>query len=110
MSAHPVQIHLRQAERTLEIVWSDDATTIYALEYLRGWCPCAHCQGHFAKEMRFHEVPGVTLENVDPVGSYALKLRWSGGHDTGIYAFDYLRKIFDEAPGEGPSNQSFLGD
>ncbi|MFT6397053.1 MAG: DUF971 family protein [Bradymonadia bacterium] len=60
--------------------------------------------------MRFHEVPGVTLENVDPVGSYALKLRWSGGHDTGIYAFDYLRKIFDEAPGEGPSNQSFLGD
>ncbi len=110
MPAHPVQIHLRQAERTLEILWSDDATTIYALEYLRGWCPCAHCQGHFSKEMRFHEVPGVELQNVDPVGSYAVRPRWSDGHDSGIYAFDYLRQIADEAPGQGPTNQSFIGD
>jgi DUF971 family protein len=30
---------------------------------------------------------------VEPVGNYALRFRWSDGHDTGIYTFDFLRRL-----------------
>ena len=108
MAAHPTQIHLRQAEESLEVQWSDGTTSTFALRYLRGWCPCAHCQGHFAKEMRFHDIPGVMLETIEPVGSYALCPRWSDGHQSGIYSFQYLQRIAGESPGEGPTNKSLL--
>ena len=31
--------------------------------------------------------------NVEAIGAYAVKIDWSDGHKTGIYSFDYLRKI-----------------
>jgi DUF971 family protein len=110
MAAHPTQIHLREAEESLEFQWSDGTSSTFALRYLRGWCPCAHCQGHFAKEMRFHDVLGVKLLTVEPVGSYAVRPHWSDGHQSGLYSFEYLMRIAGEAPGEGPSNESFFND
>lgn len=110
MSTHPTQVHLREADRTLELEWTDGAKTLFSLRYLRGWCPCAHCQGHFAKEMRFQDVPDPMLETVEPVGGYAMKPRWTDGHQSGIYSYEYLRQLAVEAPGDGPSNESCLGD
>ena len=67
---------------------------------LRDNCPCAGCKG---EEVLLHKyepankIPvteaGYTLEKAEPVGSYALKLIWKDGHDTGIYSWDYLRKL-----------------
>lgn len=101
---HPVQVHLHEAARRLQIDWSDGVTTHYALTYLRGWCPCAKCQGHFSGTYRFVDVPGVRLLDVDAVGSYAIQPSWSDGHSSGIYAFTYLRQIALAPPADGPTN------
>jgi DUF971 family protein len=77
--------------RTTTITWSDGATCVYPNEILRGYCPCARCQGH-GGEITF--VPGNSeLRGLEQVGNYALKLVWGDGHDTGIYTFDYLRRL-----------------
>ncbi|MCB9507220.1 MAG: DUF971 domain-containing protein [Myxococcales bacterium] len=104
----PSEIRLVSADAALDITWSDDTTTRFALAYLRGWCPCAHCQGHFVLEKRFITGVSTTLVDVEPVGSYAMRPRWSDGHDSGIYAFNYLRELAAGAPGEGPSNEELL--
>lgn len=92
-------IHLTEArrlpeERRLRLTWSDGHTAEYGYDYLRGWCPCAMCQGHSGFKIRFQPPPRpVGLESIQPVGNYALSLAFSDGHGTGIYRFDFLREI-----------------
>ena len=87
---YPVEVKLIAAERRLHITWSNDHVSPFSLSYLRGWCPCAVCQGHFQEEWKYQDVPEVALTDVKPVGNYGMKLFWSDGHDTGIYQFDVL--------------------
>jgi DUF971 family protein len=100
----PVEIHLSEADATLAIRWDDGAATTYHLRYLRGWCPCAKCQGHFSGTYRFIDSPGVRLLDVEPVGAYAIRPVWSDGHSSGMYAFPYLRALADGPPAEGPTD------
>ena len=37
--------------------------------------------------------PVLKMLNVEPMGHYAIRIDWSDGHNTGIYSYDYLRKI-----------------
>jgi len=83
--------HERDASR-VRITWSDGHVGEYDYAYLRGWCPCALCQGH-GNERRFVRSVDPRLESIEVVGSYALTFRWADGHDTGIYAYSYLREI-----------------
>ena len=64
----------------------------YPFTYLRGWCPCAVCQGH-GDERRFIEVETPQLVRIDMVGNYAVNPTWDDGHETGIYTFEYLRSL-----------------
>lgn len=105
---HPVDIHLDSSSGTLAIRWSDDRTSRFALKFLRGWCPCAVCQGHFAAEMTWQGSAPAELETVEPVGSYAIRPVWADGHKSGMFAYEYLRRIEHEAPGDGPSNADLL--
>lgn len=92
--AVPVEINHVKAQGVVRITWDDGHAGEYAREYLRGYCPCALCQGHgAAAEKRFVEAPGVELDAIEPVGNYAVGFRWSDGHATGIYTFDYLRSL-----------------
>lgn len=104
---HPTEVELHRATGVLTMVWSDGLQTDYALAYLRGWCPCATCQGHFESEKKFVKADP-TLMDVKPVGSYGMSLHWLDGHSTGIYSFTYLREIFEEPPGAGPTNSELL--
>lgn len=81
-----------EEDNVLQILWDDDDLSHYPLEYLRGWCPCAACQGHGA-ERRYVEVKTPKLVSVSTVGNYALNPRWDDGHETGIYTFEYLRDL-----------------
>lgn len=69
------------------------------LELLRRACPCAACQGEpDALGRVVRPVPqvgarGFALLRCEAVGGYALQLFWADGHSTGIYSFDYLRKL-----------------
>ena len=79
-----------------DILWNDGHSGSYPSWYLRENCPCASCVEEFTGRRQILEgsIPS-SLERagVEPVGNYALSFRWSDGHHTGIYTFDYLRKI-----------------
>jgi DUF971 family protein len=67
---------------------------------LRDNCPCASCKGeevllHRYEPQNKQQVSdaGYILEKAELVGSYAVKLVWKDGHDTGIYSWDFLRKL-----------------
>ncbi|MCS6926961.1 MAG: DUF971 domain-containing protein [Candidatus Binatia bacterium] len=82
-------------ERLVRILWDDDRVDDYPFDYLRGWCPCAVCQGH-GGERRFVRVENPQLVSIGMVGNYALNPRWSDGHETGIYTFEYLRMLGEQ--------------
>ena len=99
MSSRPTNIKLAAGNDTLTIVWSDDHTSSYPYHYLRRRCPCATCteSGSTASldPSPFPILGAKPLkpERADLVGHYALRIYWSDGHSTGIYAFDYLREL-----------------
>lgn len=93
----------------IRIDWKDGHSSEYPIKFLRDHCPCASCTGaHGDPPRQSGEAsspfpmfqPALRMERVDPVGNYALKIRWNDGHDTGIYSWDYLRRI---DPGTAPS-------
>jgi ATP-binding protein involved in chromosome partitioning len=88
----PVDVSRDDAARLLRIRWSDGVTTEYAYRGLRGWCPCASCQGHSGGR-QFIATEAPMLVGVEGVGRYALRLVWADGHGTGMYPHAYLREI-----------------
>lgn len=91
---YPIEVRRLPESGKLRITWSDDHVGEYDYPTLRGYCPCAACQGHEASEVAFHP-PSAPVEprKIEPVGNYALSFLWSDGHATGIYRFDFLRRI-----------------
>jgi len=96
--------------RELRVDWDDGHRSAYPARTLRGWCPCAVCQGHHRRraDMLFHDVPGVTFDEMAPVGSYAVAFHFDDGHDTGIYSFEFLRGLCPcpDCGGEGPGGET----
>lgn len=80
--------------RRLRLTWSDGHVAEYDYDYLRGWCPCASCQGHAVLKLRYLPVSyPVNASAIQPVGNYAISIAWSDGHATGIYRFELLRDL-----------------
>jgi DUF971 family protein len=79
-----------------DVFWNDGHFSSYASWYLRENCPCANCVEEFSGRRMIAEgsIPS-NLErvNIGPVGNYGLSFTWSDGHSTGIYTFDFLRRI-----------------
>jgi DUF971 family protein len=88
-----------EEDRLLRILWDDDLLSEYPFEYLRGWCPCAACQGH-GGEHHFVQVENPQLASISVVGNYALNPHWTDGHETGIYTFEYLRHLSEQLASE----------
>jgi len=93
-SAAPVEIR-RSDDHTIHILWADGHRSVFPTKMLRERCPCAGC---------VHELTGERLldprtvradiraEEIQLVGRYAIRIRWSDGHGTGIYTFERLRE------------------
>ncbi len=93
----PRQI-IEESDSELSINWSDDAETKYNAAGLRRACPCAGCINEWTGEkmLRAENIADdLSFSSISIVGRYALNFHFSDGHDTGIYSFDYLRKISD---------------
>jgi len=91
---YPTEVRRLPEERRLRVTWSDDSVSEYDYDTLRGYCPCAVCQGHSVSEVRFHPPAApVEVTSIQPVGNYGLSIVFSDGHGTGIYRFDFLRDI-----------------
>jgi DUF971 family protein len=88
----PTEVRRLADTRQLRVTWSDGHVSEYPFAYLRGWCPCAQCQGH-SSDRRFVQAENTDLVNIALVGKYALSLTWGDGHDAGIYSYWYLREL-----------------
>jgi DUF971 family protein len=90
----PTRVARNADARALDITWEDGTSSSIDYDELRGYCPCAGCQGHMVQEVRFHRPRGTPQPLVvSPVGNYALSILWSDGHTTGIYRFDFLAEL-----------------
>jgi DUF971 family protein len=77
--------------RILEITFNDGQQFQFTCEYLRVFSPSAEVRGHGpGQEVLQVGKKDVAIKAVEPVGSYAVKLEFSDGHDTGLYSWDYL--------------------
>jgi len=76
----------------MDIVFSDEHIASLPHEILRGFCPCAVCQGHQGN-IRYVEGGDINLSDIEEVGNYALRMIWGDGHGTGLYSYRYLRKL-----------------
>jgi DUF971 family protein len=84
----------------LAIKWEDGGENFIALERLRRCCPCAGCQGEVDILGHLYKNPdrpltaqAFELVRFASVGGYAIQPVWADGHNTGIYSFDYLKRI-----------------
>jgi DUF971 family protein len=82
---------------------------MYPHEILRGYCPCAGCQGH-AGTIRFLSGGNLELREIEQVGNYALGLTWGDGHASGIYTFRYLRSLCELLETHGAAGLIELGE
>lgn len=91
----PTQI-VEESDREISITWSDDAETTYNAVELRRSCPCASCVNEWTGEKILNEanVPeDIIINSTSVVGRYALNFHFSDGHETGIFSFQFLRKL-----------------
>ena len=92
MAPQPLRI-TRSDPTRIAFEWDDGQKTVLTTVELRALCPCAACVDELSG-VRRHDPSSVpaTLEhsNVRLVGNYALTMRFSDGHDTGIYTFPML--------------------
>ena len=90
-------------EENVLVRWDDDREYTLPLKYLRDRCPCASCAGESVLWREYKPsplqvlLPGkYELKSAEVVGNYAIALTWGDGHNTGLYAFDYLNRICHE--------------
>lgn len=103
----PLKVRVKKTEGTgVEIEWRDGHQSAWNFAWLRHACPCATCQEDRDKTGReigaapakpktllvMYEPPVRPVE-VTPVGKYALKFKWTDGHESGIYSWEYLRRV-----------------
>lgn len=91
-----------QKDRGLTVEWGDGTTSYYSIAYLRRMSPSAdmrHLRGEMAKNpltvlpASRGPAASLTILHAELRGNYAIWFRFSDGHDTGIYSWDYLREI-----------------
>lgn len=108
----PVKLDLKK-DRGLTIEWSDGTTSSYPIAYLRRMSPSADARQLRQEQSRnpLTVLPAsaarsagapLVAEGAEMVGNYAIRIRFSDGHDTGIYSWAYLREI-------DPANQGRRG-
>ncbi|WP_414041409.1 gamma-butyrobetaine hydroxylase-like domain-containing protein [Acidithiobacillus sp. M4-SHS-6] len=96
----PLEIRPLMISRIMEIDWADGHTSQLSFEHLRVECPCAECKGHTPDEAQV--ITGkeeVSIVDVLPVGNYAIQIHFSDGHSTGIFTWEYLRRLDAQAAG-----------
>ena len=90
----PTEIRLKKAEKVLEIDFDDGKSFALPAELLRVESPSAEVQGHGPGQKQI--VAGrshVGIMELEPVGNYAVRIKFDDLHDTGIFSWDYLYRL-----------------
>lgn len=116
----PVHLDLKK-DRGLTVEWPDGSSSYYSIAYLRRMSPSAE-QRQIREEMAKNPLTvlpaapaatgPLTALGAEMVGNYAIRIRFSDGHDTGIYSWRYLRDIDptrEEPTDAGPPDSGDTG-
>ena len=90
----PTEVRVKRSEKEVEIDFDNGVTFTYPAELLRVESPSAEVQGHSPSQKTV--VAGkarVGIVEVEPVGHYAIRIRFDDGHATGIYSWRYLYEM-----------------
>ena len=91
---NPIEITLHKQSRLLEIAFDDGACYRLPLEFLRVYSPSAEVRGHGpGQETLQVGKKNVGVLDIEPVGSYAIKIGFDDGHDSGLYTWEYLHDL-----------------
>ena len=103
----PAKVRVHKTEGTgVEVDWKDGHKSAWSFAWLRNGCPCATCHEEREQNGRkpgepkprpqsllpMYEAPARPVE-ITPVGNYAVKFKWNDGHESGIYSWEYLRRV-----------------
>jgi DUF971 family protein len=91
---------IQRIGQELAIKWDDGSESFISLETLRRHCPCAGCKGEVDIMGNLYKNPdkpfsagAFELVRIVNVGGYAIQPVWADGHSSGIYSFEYLKKV-----------------
>lgn len=90
----PTELRLKKADKILEIDFSDGKCFRFPAEFLRVESPSAEVQGHSPGQKRI--LSGrrhVGIIDIEPVGNYAIRIRFDDLHETGLYSWSYLYEL-----------------
>ena len=97
MPPTPQEIRIRRASRCLEVDFDDGLRAVLPAEYLRVESPSAEVQGHAPdQKVLVAGKQDVNVQAVEPIGHYAVRIRFTDGHDTGIFTWPYLHQLAQE--------------
>ena len=95
-------VDIQQIGEELAIKWDDGSEGFVRLETLRRCCPCAGCKGEVDIMGNVYKNPhkplapqALQLVRITNVGGYAIQPIWGDGHSTGLFSFEYLKKVAD---------------
>ena len=103
-SSDPLHIAVSKS-KGLIIDWADGHRSDYPNAFLRDACPCASCTGAHGGEPQKTSyapapagpfqmyTPKLRMDSIEEVGSYAVRIHWSDGHNAGIYSWEHFRRI-----------------
>ena len=90
----PTEIILHRKSRELEIAFDDSTRYCLSYEFLRVHSPSAEVRGHGpGQEILQAGKINVDVKDITPVGSYAIKIEYDDGHDSGLYTWEYLYNL-----------------
>ena len=91
------EIKLRKRSRVLEVAFTDGRRFELPFEYLRVNSPSAELRGHGAGEaLLIGGKQAVLVQDVEPIGHYAVRLMFDDGHNTGLYTWKYLYELGEQ--------------
>lgn len=84
-----------ERDRELRIEYDDGVTATFPVLSLRQACPCAGCRGRREQELDAYTGASISALDAELHGNWGIAIRWSDGHDTGIYSWELLRSWWD---------------
>jgi DUF971 family protein len=103
-NTRPTEIRLRKSARVLTVTFGNGETFELPFEYLRVFSPSAEVRGHGTEILQIGK-ERVQITGVEPVGSYAVRLIFDDGHDTGLYSWTVL---YDLGKNQAPNWARYL--
>ena len=110
MSINATHIAVHQKSHQFEIHFSDGSEFNLPCEYLRVFSPSAEVRAAKNRGELIQGKQQVNIRNVEPMGSYAIRIMFDDGHDTGVYSWSTLKALGDNFEANWAQYQQQLAD